>query len=690
MALLMLILQVLFFLRRPQFTWYAWSAAISFSAFLYSVAIFFEYNTPEGPINRFSGLMEFTAIIFLVHALYGFTFSYLGIASKRYHPVAGVCHGLILILLWTTPYIVTESFTTRDFIGLKTPYLEPALGPLGPLFVLYAAIACVIAMIIWIKDRKTDPKHRGILLVGMGVWLLLGIHDGLAAMGVPTLQYFMEYGFLGFAMVVLWVVFDTYLEIAAEEKYRVITEFANDCILVVQDEKMVFANPACSSLIGRPLTDARPKHFLDIMMPADRKAVLKHYDDLLKGGQVPNPQAVRIQRANGEQGFVEIASSVIRYRKRPAVLAIVRDMTERKRTEEVLRESEEKFRSMMEAMSDSVYICTPEFRIAYMNPSMIKIIGRDATGERCHKALFDQDEQCPLCFHAKVQKGESAETEIVLPKNNRTYNVIHSPIFHEDGSISKMTIFRDITVTKQLQDRLFRSERLSATGQLAATIAHEINSPLQGITSLLHSMERASNQDKVLSEKLGLVKMGFIRIRDTVQKLLDLNRPGKEMKQSTNIHGVIQDTVALLKSYLKKNQVTCILNLSQQMPHITASPQQLGQVFMNLISNAVEAMTGTSKSKDGRRTGETDERKITVRSTLTEDTIVVEVSDTGPGISIEDMKHIFDPFYTRKKEMGMGIGLSLCHGILEDHNGSITAENSPERGAIFTITLPIT
>ena len=105
-------------------------------------------------------------------------------------------------------------------------------------------------------------------------------------------------------------------------------------------------------------------------------------------------------------------------------------------------------------------------------------------------------------------------------------------------------------------------------------------------------------------------------MRDTVKKLLDLNRPGKENRQPTNINGVIEDTIGLLKSHLKKNNVEIMLNLSSRVPNIIASPQQLGQIFMNLISNAVEAMTGTSRSKDGWKTGETDERKITVCSNL--------------------------------------------------------------------------
>jgi PAS domain S-box-containing protein len=687
LSLVMVILQALFFLRRPQLTWYAWSAAISFSGLLYSIGIFIEYNTPAGPLNRFAGLLEFAAIICLIHSMYGFTYSYLGIESKRYHLVAGICHGLILIVLWFTPYLVAEDFTTRRFIALASPYVEAAVGPLFPLFLLYGLAAGVYITIVWIRHKQVNPQYRIVCLAAGASWTALGLHDGLAALGLPTFQYLMEYGFLVFATALLWIVFNDYLQMAAEEKYRVITEFANDCILVAQDGNIVFRNPACCDLTGLTLVNSAARDLLDILAPEDRKTAFQHYRRLLKGGQAPHPVTVSIPRSGEGRRFVEIASSLIQYRERPAALSIMRDITERKQTEQILRESEEKYRSMMEAMNDSVYICSPAFHIVYMNPSMVRMMGRDATGELCYKALFYRDERCPWCRHDSVQHGEISETEMVSPVGNRFYRVTHSPIFHEDGSISAMVIYRDITVKKQLQEQLLRSDRLSATGQLAATIAHEINSPLQGITSLLNSIERTHTNDESLLEKLSLVKRGFMSIRDTVKKLLDLSRPGKEARQSANINRLIEDTVGLLKSYLEKNQVKIILNLSSTIPEIAISPQQLGQVFMNLISNAVEAMTGILKSKDGSKTTEPTERKVAVTSNFREDHIIIEVADTGPGISEEDMEHIFDPFYTRKKEMGMGIGLSLCHSIIEDHNGTISAKNASEGGAVFTITL---
>ena len=202
-------------------------------------------------------------------------------------------------------------------------------------------------------------------------------------------------------------------------------------------------------------------------------------------------------------------------------------------------------------------------------------------------------------------------------------------------------------------------------------------------------MAKTPNLDEKLLENLGLVKGAFVNIRDIVKKLLDLNRPGKENKQSMNINSVIEDNAGLLKNYLKKYKVKTILNLSSKVPNISASPQQLGQVFINLVSNAVEAMIGASESKDGGKSREIADRAISINTNIKKNNIIIKVADTGPGISKEDLEHIFDPFYTRKKKMGMGIGLSICHGIIEDHNGTIAAINASERGTVFTITLPI-
>jgi signal transduction histidine kinase len=190
-------------------------------------------------------------------------------------------------------------------------------------------------------------------------------------------------------------------------------------------------------------------------------------------------------------------------------------------------------------------------------------------------------------------------------------------------------------------------------------------------------------------EKLELVKSAFESIRDTVRNLIDLNRPGKEKKQPIDIHQVIENTSMLVRSYLTKSRVKINLNLAAKNPKLTGSPQQLGQVLMNLINNAVEAITGASEFKEKLKENPTHSGNIFIDTLHKNKELVIKIQDSGPGISQKDLEHIFDPFFTRKKTMGMGVGLSICHGIIEDHKGYIVAENANDGGgAIFTITLP--
>lgn len=248
---------------------------------------------------------------------------------------------------------------------------------------------------------------------------------------------------------------------------------------------------------------------------------------------------------------------------------------------------------------------------------------------------------------------------------------------------------QDITGIKLLHNRVIRSERLAATGQLAVSIAHAINSPLQAITLMLSELSAMHDRDSDLGEGLQLLREAYSNIKSTVSRLLNLNRPGKAEKQPVHINAIIRETAALLESHLKKNKISIRLHLSIRIPPILGSPQELAQVFLNLTNNAVEAISGLSKLEPRYRSRMNTSGEITIRSRIAKNQAIITVKDNGPGISAQDLDNIFDPFYTSKKKMGIGIGLAACYTIIDDHGGRITAKNLPEGGALFTIQLPL-
>ncbi len=190
-----------------------------------------------------------------------------------------------------------------------------------------------------------------------------------------------------------------------------------------------------------------------------------------------------------------------------------REIEERRRAEEALRESEEKYRSMMEAMNDPVYICSNDYRVTYMNPAMINRIGTsDIEGIPCYKLMHGLDEKCHWCVHDKIQKGEHSVTDLISPKDGRIYHVSHSPVFHADNSISKMTIFRDITEYKHAEQALSESEERyrTLTEHIADGVTLVQNEKFLFVNNSFASMFGYTNASHIVGKRaVDLISSGF-------------------------------------------------------------------------------------------------------------------------------------------------------------------------------------
>jgi len=377
-------------------------------------------------------------------------------------------------------------------------------------------------------------------------------------------------------------------------------------------------------------------------------------------------------------------------RKVIAATIISSNTTEFKQAEELIR-----YKELFDNVTEGVFLLNSEGKFIETNGRMLESTGY-TRGEFLKLSITKivETNQIPyvesMLRKVRAEKESRFEINIKIRNGSLVPNEVNCRTVLYLGKLCFLCVARDITETKFLHSQLLRSERLAATGQLAASIAHEINSPLQGITALLSVIRMKYDQDKELLSQLDLVNNAFISIRNTVRNLIDLNRPGKEKKQPMNINQVIENTVALTRSHLKKNMVSIKLNLAAKTSKINASPQQIGQVIMNLVNNAVESIINAPDFQEKLKRSSPISGEISIDSHNRDGEIIITVKDNGPGISESDLAKIFDPFFTRKKTMGMGVGLSICYGIVEDHKGMIYADNSPEGGAVFTIRLPLT
>ncbi len=295
---------------------------------------------------------------------------------------------------------------------------------------------------------------------------------------------------------------------------------------------------------------------------------------------------------------------------------------------------------------------------------------------------------------------EMCECELVIPMSLKneicglllvTSKISQTPFFEDDrdfllilanqlaASVENANLFeREKTAFEELrktQEQLIQSEKLAALGQLSARVAHEVNNPLGIIKNYLELMSIETGENDHPSEYVGIVSEEVDRIARIVRQLLDFYRPDSGEEVETNISAVLEETLLLVSMHLEKKGLTVEQDFQVEPAMIMASPEQMKQVFLNLIMNAT----------DFTPAGGT----ITVTLESDGDDLLIQFRDTGPGIPEEDLPRVFEPFFTtRKGASGTGLGLAVCKGIVQKYNGTISALNHSEGGAVFVIRIP--
>ena len=226
---------------------------------------------------------------------------------------------------------------------------------------------------------------------------------------------------------------------------------------------------------------------------------------------------------------------------------------------------------------------------------------------------------------------------------------------------------------------LFRS--MESIGTLAAGIAHEVGNPLASISALVQVVRRDS-EDTFIREKLGLVKSQVTRISKIIRDLVDFSRPSNYELQITDVNKSIEEAVAVTRVGTKVKDIDFNLELSDDVPSLPLIPDQIHQVFLNILINAADALTETKKRGNPKR--------IDVKSAVENEMVVLTFSDTGSGVKEENLTKVFEPFFTTKEQgKGTGLGLWISYGIVKSFQGDLKVKSTQKKGTTFKLTLPI-
>ncbi len=342
--------------------------------------------------------------------------------------------------------------------------------------------------------------------------------------------------------------------------------------------------------------------------------------------------------------------------------------------------------SVIQSISVGVVVVSSSGEVTIWNSRMEKIHGLSAEQAvgRDIQELFTSDliatlnrftvpsrweVQDPGWIHKTCLKTTAGETRMV--------QITLAPLLSlQHFNAGVLLVFDDITEKTQLESQLLQAEKLSSIGLFAAGVAHEVNTPLAGISSYAQMLQKETPAGDPRGDLLRRIEQQSFRASEIVNNLLKFARVTENDFQEINLNSLMTDTVALLSHPLKKSGVGIALELDPALPTTVGSGGKLQQVFMNIFLNARDAMPHGGE--------------VRVRTFKRKSNLVIQIRDEGEGISEENVKKIYDPFFTTKDVgKGTGLGLAVSYGIIQEHSGRINVESEPGKGTVFTLELPV-
>jgi PAS domain S-box-containing protein len=459
------------------------------------------------------------------------------------------------------------------------------------------------------------------------------------------------------------------------------------CFILSDTAEILDVNISGAIILNLPLTQIEGKKFFSLIETAYVENVKNIFQSCVKFNKSGNiytkfstPEKVldvnivltpSLQKTDGEEKlyFFVIAHDIT---------------TEKQREMDLLR-----FYQVAENTVNPLQITDLNGKMIYVNPAFVEtsgytkeeligknpnVFGSGKNSKKFWKKMWETINSGKVWVgevENRKKSGEAFYTQILI-----------SPILDSNGNIwGFFGIHRDLSEKRMFEKQLIHTQKMESIGTLAAGIAHEVGNPLASISALVQVVLRTTNDDFV-KDKLGLVRSQVTRISKIIRDLVDFSRPSDYELQATNINESIKEAIEIVRVGARAKDINFISELDKEIPLLPLISDQVQQVFINILINAVDSMAEDPQNTTGKR--------IAVKSKLDNEKIELTFTDSGPGIKEENLSKIFEPFYTTKKPgKGTGLGLWVSYGIIKSFQGNIEVESEPGVFTTFKITLPL-
>ena len=494
-----------------------------------------------------------------------------------------------------------------------------------------------------------------------------------------------------------------------EELFRQMTEAIQEVFWIQTPDggRVLYVSPAYEAVWGRSCASLyqEPRSFLENVHPDDRAEVEANCD---RARNQKSEQVFRVLRSDGSVRWVRSRAFAIQneFGETYRVAGIREDITEIKQAEEALRQSEKQLRSLFDQSPDIIKVVDEEGRILSMSRSLPELSVDEAVGRSSHDLLPpDYWKRYKKGLKKVFRKGKQDHFQYSTA-DSAWWDVRIVPIRREDVVHEAMVIHSDVTETKTLEAKSIRSARLASLGVLAAGVAHEINNPNNSIqfnASVLTRVfddalpiidrHRSENGDFVLGgmpvEKaletvprmLSGIRSGSLRIQRIVGNLKHMSRHDTgDFSGDLDVLEVLQASISILRNEIRKHTDRFVLDLPDNLPPVSGNAQQLEQVFINIVMNALQALSDRTQA-------------VRIASFLDETGgyILVSVRDEGRGIPEDEIRKVTAPFFTTREEVGgTGLGMSISDTIIRRHKGSMSITSELGMGTEVIVKFPVT